>query len=103
VVVTATVETEDALAFKQELSLPAWTTIGLEYWTLPVESVILTISIRSVHSLEKATNRKVMLAPAGRLGDQVKAGPWISFPMKAIAAADDQYPTLDTSRDDIYR
>jgi hypothetical protein len=28
-----------------------------------------------------------MLDPAGRLGVQVKAGPWISFPMNAIAGA----------------
>jgi hypothetical protein len=34
-----------------------------------------------------------MLDPAARLGVQVKAGPWISFPMKAIAAADNQYPS----------
>jgi hypothetical protein len=71
VVVMAPVATDEAEALKQELSLPAWTTVGLEYWTLPVESVI----------------RKVMLDPAARLGVQVKAGPWISFPMKAIAAA----------------
>ena len=36
-----------------------------------------------------------MLDPAARLGVQVKAGPWISFPMKAIAAAEDQCPFLD--------
>jgi hypothetical protein len=34
-----------------------------------------------------------MLDPAARLGVQVKAGPWISFPMKAIAAAGYQYPS----------
>jgi hypothetical protein len=92
VVVMAPVATDEAEAFKQESSLPAWTTVGLEYWTLPVESVILIISMRSVHSLRRGTNRKVMLDPAARLGVQVKAGPWISFPIKAIAAADNQYP-----------
>jgi len=44
VVVMAPVATDEAEALKQELSLPAWTTVGLEYWTLPVESVILIIS-----------------------------------------------------------
>ena len=91
----APVATDEAEAFKQELSLPAWTTVGLEYWTLPVESVILTISRRSIHSMGRGTNRKVMLEPAARLGVQVKAGPWISFPMKAIAAANHQCPFLN--------
>lgn len=38
--------------------------------------------------MSQETNRKVMLDPAARLGVQVKAGPWISSPIKAIAAAD---------------
>jgi hypothetical protein len=92
VVVMAPVATDEAEAFKQSSELPAWTTVGLEYWTLPVESVILTIST-IVHSCPiGGTNRKVMLDPAARLGVQVKAGPWISLPIKAIAAAVDQHP-----------
>lgn len=105
VVVMAPVATDEAEAFKQESSLPAWTTVGLEYWTLPVESVILIISTCSIRSWGKrrGTDRKVMLDPAARLGVQVKAGPWISFPIKAIAAADSQYPILYSSRDNTNR
>jgi hypothetical protein len=44
VVVMAPVETAEALEFKQESLLPAWTTVGLEYWTEPEESVILSVS-----------------------------------------------------------
>jgi hypothetical protein len=51
VVVMAPVATDEAEAFKQESSLPAWTTVGLEYWTLPVESVILIINTCATHSL----------------------------------------------------
>lgn len=32
---------EVALEFKHESVLPAWMTVGLEYWGLPCESVIL--------------------------------------------------------------
>jgi hypothetical protein len=44
-VVIAPVETAEALAFKQASELPPWMTTGEEYWGVPVESVILIISI----------------------------------------------------------
>jgi hypothetical protein len=41
VVVMAPVEMDEAEASKQASELPAWMTTGLEYWGVPVESVIL--------------------------------------------------------------
>jgi len=90
VVVMAPVETAEAEAFKHESELPAWMTVGLEYWGVPVESVILSVRFSPLdHHLreEGPTNRKVTLDPAGRSGVQVKAGPWMLSPMKAIAGA----------------
>ena len=57
VVVTAPVETDDALAFKQASELPAWITTGYEYWGEPVESVILMISNDSAIHKEERTGK----------------------------------------------
>ena len=53
-----------------------------------MESVILSVRLAlRVIQIKMPTNRKVTLAPAGRSGTQVNAGPWILSPMKAIAGA----------------
>lgn len=102
---------EVALEFKHESELPAWMTVGLEYWGLPCESVILewwSVGAHFWHTVE-GTYRKVMLDPAGRSGVQVRPPAGRSLPMKAMAGASEgvnaclPYPVDGQIRDQTYQ